>query len=345
VLVLSPEQAQDDDTGSSAAETAVLDYLAGIDVGSALLVPVGVGAECLGCLALTRPQAGRRWTSVEVEAARDIGMDLGRAVLNARSYEREQQAVLELQALNAYKTQLVATLSHELKTPLASILGNLELLEGEDLSPEDGRRGLSALGRGAARLVRVVDDLMLLARVGDPSHQLVTRPVDLEDVVTDVLDLMAPTATQRGVTLDLVCDPEPVLTRGDSAELDRVITNIVSNALKYTPPGGHVTLGVHRQGEDAVVSCADTGIGISEDDRAQLFREFFRSTDPAAQAQSGTGLGLTIVERIVSRHAGRVEVESVVGAGSTFRILLPALDPPGRAATLSEPGHRTGTRG
>ena len=311
----------------------LLDYLDGIGAGSVMYVPVGAGTECLGCLALCRPAAARRWSTVETETARDIGMDLGRAIANARAFAREQRAVHELQALNAYKSQLVTTLSHELKTPLASILGNLELLETVGLETEDGHRGLSALNRGTTRLVKVVDDLMLLAKVGDPTYELVVRPVDLAEVVGDVLELTASTAAQQGIEVELA-SPQPVYVLGDPTELDRAVVNLVSNALKYTPPGGRVQLFVEQQGDEAMLTCSDTGIGISADDLPLLFREFFRSTNPAAQARSGTGLGLAIVERIARRHQGRIEVDSLVGDGSTFRFVLPA------APTEAEPESR-----
>lgn len=322
----------------AADREAILTYLESIHVASILFVPLGAGAECLGCLVLSRSASGQQWTAVETEAARDIGKDLGRAILNARAFEREQRAVQELQALDSYKSQLVATLSHELKTPLASILGNLELIEDADPASDDGRRGIAAIGRGASRLVRVVDDLMLLAKVGDPGNQLISRPVDLAALVEEVVELTAPTARQRRITVrvrephlrdraadDGVPHLDSVVALGDAAELDRVISNLVVNALKYTPEGGRVDLEVSLEGDEAVFTCTDSGIGISDVDQARLFREFFRSADPAAQGQPGTGLGLAIVDRIVQRHHGRIEVSSSVGAGSTFRVRLPGV--------------------
>jgi len=320
---------------------AIHDFLDLIHVASILFVPIGAGTECLGCLVLSRASSGMQWTAVETEAARDIGMDLGRALLNARAFEAEQRAVHELQALDTYKSQLVATLSHELKTPLASILGNLELLEDVDPASPDAQRGIAAMGRGAARLVRVVDDLMLLAKVGDPGNQLITRPVDLGALVEEVVELTATTARQRHVTVSLDLRDEPVIAIGDAAELDRVVSNLLTNALKYTPEGGRVRVRVDVEagpdGDEAVFTCTDSGIGISEADQGKLFREFFRSSDPAAQGQPGTGLGLAIVDRIVRRHQGRIEVSSEVGRGSTFRVAVPTV----RAAAHGSGERRT----
>jgi signal transduction histidine kinase len=110
---------------------------------------------------------------------------------------------------------------------------------------------------------------------------------------------------------------------GVAHDLDQVVTNLVSNAVKYSTDGGTVTVRHERVGDQVVLTCADDGLGISEADRARLFAEFFRSSNPAAVAQPGTGLGLAIVHRIVVRHGGRIEVESELGRGGTFRVCLP----------------------
>jgi len=115
-----------------------------------------------------------------------------------------------------------------------------------------------------------------------------------------------------------------VLALGDADELDRVCANLVSNAVKYTPEGRSVTVSLARVGDQVVLECSDEGIGISTSDQEQLFTEFYRSSNPEAIAQPGTGLGLAIVSRIVGRHHGRIEVESSLGKGSTFRVYLPA---------------------
>jgi signal transduction histidine kinase len=121
----------------------------------------------------------------------------------------------------------------------------------------------------------------------------------------------------------------PVVALGDAAELDRVVVNLVNNAVKYTHTGGTITITLRPADEedgDGMVELvvADDGIGIAEADHDRLFTEFFRSTNPAALARPGTGLGLTIVDRIVRRHGGRIEVDSELGIGTTFRVLLPA---------------------
>lgn len=301
----------------------ILLFLEGIGVGSLLFVPVGAGRECLGSLVLTRALGGAEWTPAEVDAALEVGRDLGRAVLNARALDRERELVRELKALDDYKSKLIATLSHELKSPLAAMLANIEFLtESIDLEP-GALDVLAAVNRGASRLVRVVEDLLLLAKVGDPNLPLLARPVDVLGAVEDVVNFL-PLADQPRIKVEVQGNSGAMVAMGDPAEVDILVTNLVSNALKYSEAASTVTVILSRDDEWVVLACEDQGIGISESDRKQLFREFFRSESAEVKAQAGTGLGLTIVDRIVTRHLGRIEVDSVLGEGSTFRVFLPA---------------------
>jgi signal transduction histidine kinase len=302
----------------------ILRFLETIGVGSLLFVPLGAGRECLGSLVLTRAFGDAEWTDAERDAALEVGRDLGRAVLNARALDRERELVRELKALDEYKTKLIATLSHELKSPLAAMLANIEFLQ-ETVGLDAGALNvLAAVDRGAVRLVRVVEDLLLLAKVGDPHLPLMTRPVNVPDVVDDVVNL-ASIADQRRVKVDVEGEPEQLVAAGDPAELDILVTNLLTNAMKYSDDDAIVTLTLSRDESWIIVTCQDHGIGIAPADRAQLFREFFRSESPEVKAQAGTGLGLTIVDRIVTRHLGRIEVDSVLGRGSTFLVFLPAV--------------------
>ncbi len=302
----------------------VLEFLGGIGVSSALFAPLGAGTECLGNMVLTRDAGRLDWTEVEMSAALDLGHDLGRAILNARTFEREHELVQELRALDIYKSQLIATVSHELKNPLTSIVGHLEMLEQvPDLDPL-ALASVAAMDRASGRLSRVINDLLLLSRVDDPTTPVVAVPVDLHAVLEDVLDVNAVSARNKELAIRVVAPEGPVLALGDHDELDRVCANLVSNAIKYTPPGRSITVTLDRMGERVLLSCADEGIGISPADQDQLFSEFFRSANPEAYSQPGTGLGLAIVQRIVHRHDGRITVDSELGKGSTFTVDLPA---------------------
>jgi signal transduction histidine kinase len=304
----------------------ILGFLASIGISSILFAPLGAGPECLGNLVLTRTNGQPDWTEDEAAAAADLGHDLGRAILNARTFEREHRLVEELQALDTYKSQLIATVSHELRNPLTAITGHLEILESSPDVTAEMKSSLNAMERGAYRLGRVIEDLLLLSKVGDPNYPVVPVAVDVRRIIEEVLDLSSVAAERKSLTIHLDAPEEPVLAMGDAEELDRVCANLLSNAVKYTPDGGSVTFCLHRDDGHVVLACRDEGIGISQADQEQLFSEFFRSTNPVALAEHGTGLGLTIVKRIVERHGGRIEVHSELGRGSTFTVRLRAAD-------------------
>ncbi|RYB94479.1 sensor histidine kinase [Nocardioides oleivorans] len=301
----------------------LLGFLDRIGVGSVLFVPLGAGTECLGFLVLTRVSDSRSWTEVERDAALDIGRDLGTAIANARQLERERAVVDRLRKLDSYRVEVVNTLGHELRNPLFSMSANLELLDVDSLD-EDGRHSVEAATRGAARMRAVIDDMLTMAQMSDPRLEFEPVPVDMRRVVADVLDECRASAEAADVTCTAELPPGSVLVPGQPDELHRVLTNLTSNAIKYTDPGGSVTVRVASRGGLVVTTVTDTGIGISDADQQELFREFFRSTNPAALVRPGTGLGLAIVARIVSRHSGTIDLSSERGRGTTATVTLPA---------------------
>lgn len=288
--------------------------------GAMLIAPLGAGLECVGYIAMTRAVGAPAWSEAERDAAREVGREIGRAVAHARLYQRERDVNQELQELDRYKGELIATITHELKTPLTSIRGHAELLE-DTAAPQTSVR---AIARNAERLHTLAEDLLLLAKVKDPNRPLIPAPVDVPAIARDVRDLFALQAERQGVTIvadDLDCG---LRAWGDRDELERVLVNLVGNAVKYSPAGGSVNLSVTSADGLAVMTCQDTGLGIAEHDVAGLFEEFNRSSNPRAQAIPGTGLGLAIVRRIIDRHGGTIAVESRLGHGSLFRVAVPA---------------------
>jgi signal transduction histidine kinase len=181
---------------------------------------------------------------------------------------------------------------------------------------------LQAIARNAQRLNRLIENLLNYSRIQD-RREHVRRAVDLTTLCENSLDLLAVQAEQGGLQLKLACPPEPVVVHGDPEELARVVDNILSNAVKYTPRGGRVDVAVSADGAWAEVACTDTGLGISEIDQTHLFSAFHRSSNPEALSIPGTGLGLAISRRITEMHGGDILVESALGDGSTFRVRLP----------------------
>ncbi len=288
---------------------------------SLMFAPVGVGRELLGYVLLARDVSVSTWTQDQQEAVMEVGRTLGRVVLNARLYGRERHLVGELQELDRYKGELIATISHELKTPLTSIMGHIELLEDLDT----GIGSVEAISRNADRLNRLVQNLLNYSQIQD-KRETVRRPVDLRALAEQSMELMTMQAEQGRVVMTLELPDEPVIVTADPDDLGKVIDNLVSNAVKYSRPDGMVHLEVGSDGQHAYVQCADNGLGISGADQVHLFSAFHRSSNPEALSIPGTGLGLAISRRIAHMHGGEIIVASELGKGSTFRLRLPLMD-------------------
>ena len=337
VIIAEPDRVWGDDELDRNHREAVTDHLAVHAASELLLVPVGAGHEAMGALVVVRDSREDRWTESESRAALGVGHDVGRALLSARAHEREQQFIVELQQLDVYRRQLIDTVSHELKNPLGVVLCHLEMLESVTGLPTDAAVSLNAMRRGAARANAVVNDLLLLSSLGN-QDSMVGVPVDLGALLAEVCDDESLRATQQDVTLRITPHAGSQVVKGRGEELRRLLANLVSNAVKYSNTGGSVDLSLERAKGEVVFTCADHGLGISEEDRLQLFTEFFRSTNPEALQRPGTGLGLAIVARIAARHGGQTYVESELGVGTTFQVRFPAAD-------SDEPAKVSGTHG
>jgi len=234
-----------------------------------------------------------------------------------------------LQEVDQMKDELIALVSHELRTPLTSIVGYLELLTDPEAEPltEQQARFLSIISRSAERLLSLISDLLLMAQVESGGVLLDREALDLGAIAEDCVASARPTAAKRGVELEVEIAATPVY--GDRRCLSEVVDNLLSNALKFTPDGGSVTVRVARTESTVLLEVADTGIGIPPEEQAQLFSKFFRTRGAIKRAVQGTGLGLSIVKAIVDAHGGEVDVESEVSKGSTFRVALPAEEWPG----------------
>ncbi|HNN49265.1 MAG TPA: HAMP domain-containing sensor histidine kinase, partial [Marmoricola sp.] len=255
----------------------------------------------------------------ELDAAEDLGRNLGRVVANWRLLERERQLVEELQALDRYRTELIATISHELKTPLTAIIGHVELLEDAD----DGDISISAISRNAQRLDRLVANLLtyshaLHADIGD------RRLINLNDVVGDGVELIRAQAEANQVELKLEHVSSENWVLGDPEELGKVVINLLSNAVKYSRSGGKVEISVDGNETYRELRVTDHGIGISKADQQNLFSAFNRSSNQEVLSIPGTGLGLAISRRIAQMNGGEILVDSDLGVGSSFRFRLPA---------------------
>jgi two-component system phosphate regulon sensor histidine kinase PhoR len=296
-------------------------------VTSHLGTPFGIGAELFGVIELERVRPGHPWTVAEIDAVQSIAADLGRGLKQARLYEAENRLVAQLTALDQTKSDFFATVSHELRTPLASIEGYVELLRDEDGGQISAKAEwmLETIDRNATRLRNLIEDLFTLSKIESGAFQTVLRPVSLPEIARDAAQAMRPVVARTEVTLAVQCPDERLIVNGDVSQLERLVMNLLSNAAKFTPPGGRIRLTAARDGGAAVISVSDTGIGIPEQDRAALFSRFFRASNAVEAAIPGTGLGLTIVGTVVSNHGGELDLQSTVGVGTTVSVRLPLL--------------------
>ncbi len=282
--------------------------------------------ELRGVLSIDVPHDGRRPGPEQRRILELYARQAERAVITALERGEIARDLAQERAVAAYRSQLVEVLSHEVQNPLTAILHHAELLLEEGPHDDLTVRGLEAIQRGAERIQVMGADLLVLARVGNPVRPL-AETVDLVAVARDACELLAAEARQRSVVVRLVVEAESLPVLGDPQDLDAVVGNLVSNAIKYSEPGGRVGVLVRRctgpQDAQAELVVEDEGVGIAEDERGRVFEEFFRSADPRVRERAGTGLGLAIVERAVSRHGGRVDVESAADEGTRFRVLLP----------------------
>ena len=229
-----------------------------------------------------------------------------------------------LRELDRLKDEFVALISHDLRTPLTSITGYVELLESDDTGPlnEEQRRFLAIVGRNAERLFHLVNDLLFVARLQAGPLELELDDVDLAAVARESVAGAGPYAESRSIGLELVAAGEAVVL-GESGRLTQLLDNLVSNAIKFSPDGSTVTIRVGAEDGVVALEVADSGIGIPEAERSRLFERFFRASTAVSGQIPGTGLGLYIAQAIVEAHGGQIAVESDVGAGTTFRVELP----------------------
>jgi two-component system phosphate regulon sensor histidine kinase PhoR len=233
--------------------------------------------------------------------------------------------VTELRHLENVRRDFVANASHELQTPLAAIRGFAETLVGNDLSWEEVRAQLDVILRNSARLENLIRDMRELSRVESRRVPLQLGEVDVVKLAGALLADMEPRLTERSLEVT-VADRGAVPAWADRRAVDQVLTNLVDNALKYTDPGGRITVEVESQPESVRVSVSDTGIGIPAEQQARIFERFYRVDKARSRALGGTGLGLSIVRHLVQAMGGDVYVESEPGRGSSFRFTLPRAD-------------------
>ena len=269
-----------------------------------------------------RDEMGRitKWfgTCTDVDDAKAAAAERTRALKN------EEQARLEAEDANRLKDEFLAVVSHELRTPLTPILGWLELLKTDDPDADFRRQAYDVIERNTRAQAQIVNDLLDVSRIISGKLKLELQTIDLRDVVRAAIETVEPTARVKGVALEAQLPPRAAINIGDADRLQQVAWNLISNAVKFTPRGGQVTVKLGRQHSEYVMEIVDSGAGIAAEFLPYVFERFRQADASSTRATGGLGLGLSIVRHLVEQHGGTVSVDSRgLKLGSTFRVCLP----------------------
>jgi signal transduction histidine kinase len=277
--------------------------------------------------AVTRGHAALQREVRERQQAEDA---LRRVNLELEHRVRERTEALELS--NRRKDEFLAALAHELRNPLAPIRAAAEFMRLRGTPEPAVEHARAVIDRQVSHMTRLIDDLLDVSRITRDQLILRTTRVALEDVVATAVETSRPIVEQRGHTLLVNLPADPVSLEADPARLAQVLSNLLTNAAKYTPPGGTIALGGRLDQDELVVTVTDTGIGIPQDMLPRIFEMFMQVDKALGRATDGLGIGLTLARRIIEMHGGTITACSAgPGAGSEFAIRLPVLDPPVRA--------------
>lgn len=290
-----------------------------------LAAPMRVGNLLVGWLVVQSTDP-RDWDDRDLAVCQGLANELGSLLMQASAFEQQRASVLRLEDLDRTKDDFISNVSHELRTPLTSISGYLELIEDGELGPltDEARHAVDVIGRNAGRLRALVEDLLTLSTYDASGLSLDREPVALWQIVEDCHGALLPTLAGRSLQIDLRPNPDLPHVHADPTQLQRVVLNLLTNAVKFTPDGGRVTVAAEQAGDGVVLRVSDTGIGIPREEQDRVFSRFFRSSLSMASEIQGTGLGLALTRALVEEHGGRVEITSEEGLGTTVRVSLPA---------------------
>ena len=286
-------------------------------------------------LQMLRAGADPFWARWEMTEAQDAaGSPACRATMS--DITAHKQAELELADVDRRKDQFLAMLSHELRNPLAPILNAVQLLQLQKGGSPIQHKALDIIERQVGQLTHLVGDLLDVSRAISGKIQLRQEPVAMSSILERAVETVRPLIDQRGHELSVSLPPEPIWLYADPSRLEQVVTNLLTNAAKYTKEGGHIWLSARQESDNAVLRVRDTGRGIDRTLLPHVFDMFTQAERSSDRLQGGLGLGLTVSKRLVEMHGGTIGVTSALGQGSEFVVTL-ALCPPDKIALKTQP--------
>jgi two-component system phosphate regulon sensor histidine kinase PhoR len=318
---LQVDHVQDDPRLGSEGAAEIFDALG---IRSLVATPVAMGDEVVGWM-IVQSVAARTWEPRELAICAGLSHDLVSSLMQVRAFEQQRASLARLQELDRAKDTFISTVSHELRTPLTSIVGYLEVMAegGMGPLPQGVDAGLSVIERNAVRLRDLVEDLLTISAYDADVVRLDRQQVNLAGLVRECRQAIAPVATEKRIDLRVVAERGLPPITADRSHLQRVVANLLGNALKFSRRGGRVTVRVAADDDNVVLTVADTGIGIPAEEQDSVFGRFVRSSRSVAEEIQGAGLGLALVQTVVEWHGGTVEVDSVEAEGTTVTVRLP----------------------
>lgn len=284
-------------------------------------VPLVPNGKPLGVLLISSYDDTTQFSDDDARLLDLFGDQAAAALISAEAFEEQSKAVAELERVNTVKSEFVAIVSHEFRTPLTGIQGFSEMMRDEDLNVAEMKEYAADINKDARRLNRLVNEMLDLSRMESGRINLNLEKLDLNAIVQDVVSTMQPTTPRHQFTLRL--DPALPKLSADRDKITQVVTNLASNAVKYAPDGGEVVVMTRAEGNQAHLMVADNGVGMPKEMLEHVFEPYSRVESGATRHIRGTGLGLPIARQIVKLHGGRVWADSVEGKGSTFHCLIP----------------------
>jgi len=291
-------------------------------ISSAICVPLTAGDELIGVLNLSKLVRDESpFTAGSLEFCSVLASQAAIAIKNARLFEEVEQAYREVKRLDEAKTKFINVASHELRTPLAVLLGHAQLMQ-EEQTTDVAQQHIQAIIKSALRLKHLLTDMLNLRYLQTGAMELDLRPIMIRETIQAVLDDVSLLATEKNQTIiSSVSEDLPPLW-ADDGKLRLVLSNLISNAIKFTPRGGRIEIAVAADQEELNVSISDTGVGIPREELSRLFDPFYQVGDSLRREHPGLGLGLSIAKELVELHRGRIRVSSELGKGSTFSFSL-----------------------